>query len=58
MNQKDNKILLHYSKCLKQTKDILGVQISKNIIVHHVENIEKFKNAAVEEDTKKIKYEV
>ena len=57
MKKKDNKSLLKYLKCLKQSKDILEAQVGKDILGHYVENIDYFKNTTREEDKKKIKSE-
>ena len=57
MKQKDNDNLLDYSKRLKQTKDVLEAQASKDILGHYVDNIQEFKNATAAEYKKKVKYE-
>ena len=57
MKQKDNDNLLDYSKRLKQTKDVLEAQASKDILGHYVDYPEEFKNATDSEEKKKIKYE-
>ena len=45
MNQKDNRNLLDYSKCLKQAKYILEVHVGKFILGHYVYNLVDFNNA-------------
>ena len=55
MKQKDNEILLYYSKRLKQAKDSFVVRVGKDIPGHYVENLRDFKNTTGAEYTKKIK---
>ena len=55
--QKDNKNSIDYSKCLKQTKDILEEHVDKEKLGHYVENSKEFNNATEGVDKKTIKYE-
>ena len=45
MKQKYNNILLEYSKHLKQAKDILEVQVGKDILGHCIENFKELKSS-------------
>ena len=57
MNQKENEILVNYSKRLKQGKDILEAHVGKDLMGHYVDHINKFKNPIGVDNKKKLNLE-
>ena len=44
VKHKENRNFLDYSKRLNQSKEILKVQVGKDVLGHYVENLEEFNN--------------
>ena len=55
MKDKDNHIIVDYSKHMKLGKDILEVPVRKDVLGNYVYNIYEFSNTIIAENNKKIK---